>query len=265
MKTVAQVLVGILFVIFFTIVLFASTVRFGLLDYNFWAASFDRHDVYRNLAGIVKNSVNDQVGKEGGKGSDVEVLTDLITPENTKDVVNNNLANFIDFLNGKAKEIIVYIPINKAPKGLLPKNIADLNNEMTLTQLSEKFNISGLNNLPLDSLNKLGSTILYVLAGSAATLIFLLIMLIVSNPAGNSLAAPGAALVISGLMTLLLVRVGTTLTSSLSGFVRSTDLYNVIIGTVVPPIITELMKIWIYGGIVLIVAGIVLFFVKKPD
>ncbi len=258
-------MLAILFVIFFTVALLSSTLKFGLLNYTFWSTAFEKHDIYSSLSGVIKNSVTTQVGKEGGKGSDVEVLTDLITPENTKDVVNNNLSNLIDFLNGKAKEIIVYVPINKAPKGLLPKNIAELNNEMTLTQLGEKFNIAGLNDLPLNNLNRAGDTILYIFAGSTAALIFLLIMLVVSTKAGLRFWAPGMAFILSGIGTLLLTRVGTNLASSLGNFAGRADLNSVIVATIAPPLLTELIKIWAYGGVALAVVGLILFFIKKPN
>jgi hypothetical protein len=266
MKAVAQIFLVILFFVLFVSTVLTSTVKFTLLNYSFWSSAFGKHNVYNELSNVIKNSVDLQVGNQGGVKSDVSILTDLVTPENTRDFVNNNLTNFIDFLNGKSGELIVYVPINRAPKGLLPKNIADLNNEMTVTQLGEKFDIGGLNQLPFDSLSRVGITVLYALIGSAVLLLIFLSLLIVTTEGGSRFIAAGTALILSGGFLLAVSQWGSIamdgVKKSLAG---NTDLGSQILATVSPALTAEIMNFWMYAGIAAAVMGVISIFIKKAD
>ena len=99
-----SLLVG-LFVIFAFVELIAVSFKFQLLDYNFWTSTFQKHNTYQVLATAGKTSFESQVANEGGNKNDVKILTDLITPQNAKDVVTHNLQNFLNFANGKSVQI----------------------------------------------------------------------------------------------------------------------------------------------------------------
>ena len=67
MKIALQTLLVIFFLISFTVVLVTSTVKFELLNYNFLTTSFNKHNTYSKITEVVKNSINTQVGRGGGK------------------------------------------------------------------------------------------------------------------------------------------------------------------------------------------------------
>lgn len=265
MKYIAQFFLAILFIVLFILVLLTSTLKFALLNYNFWSSAFTKHDVYSELSSVIKSSVDQQVDRQGGTKSDVSILTDLVTPENTKDFVNNNLTNFIDFLNGKSGELIVYVPINRAPKGLLPKNISELNNEMTVSQLGEKFDIGGLDQLPFDILSRVGPTVLYAFIGSAVIMLVFFLLLILTTEVESRFVAPGIAVFLSGIVTLLTTQWGAKAMENVtSQFSKNTDLSTQIFVSIVPSLAVEIINLWIVAGIVLTIIGVLLMFIKKP-
>lgn len=100
MKTFASILLVIFFIPLLLISVVSYTLKFQLLDYNFWQSTFQKNNVYQNLASESKGSFESQINSEGGNKNDIQVLTDLITPDNTKDVVDKNLQNFLSFANG---------------------------------------------------------------------------------------------------------------------------------------------------------------------
>ncbi len=256
MKTFAQILMVVLFVIVFAVFLISTTFKFGLLNYSFWTSSFSKHNVYQSLSESIKKYFTDQVNAEGGNKGDVSVLTDLITIENTKDFVDNNLSNFIDFLNGNAGELVVYVPISRAPQGLLPKNIASMNNELTVKQLAEKFNVAGLDQLPLQNLSRVGTVVFYAFVASGVLLVVLMIMLLWITESDSRFISTGIALLISGGICIVLARSVTVVSMSLDK--------NSIIGAVAPALAAGIVNIWTYGGVGLVMFGALMLLVKKP-
>ncbi len=254
----------ILFLVFFVVAMLSATVKFGLLNDSFWKTSFAKNNVYAALSEALKNSLTNQVGKEGGNKTDVSILTDLITEDNTKDFVNNNLTNFIDYLNGKSQELIVYIPLNRAPKGLLPKNIAALNNELTIKQLAEKFNVTGLDHLSLQNLSTIGVVVSYTFIGSLVLLAILIIFLIWIVESGKRFTAVGLAIILCGLLTLILAQFVAYLIVYISQNFAGADIARIIVAVSAPPLLAEMVNWWTYLGVVLIVAGALAVLVKKP-
>jgi hypothetical protein len=265
MKTFAQILLIIIFIIFFISTLVTSTFKFVLLNRNFWISAFTKNDVYSELSMSIKNSVNQKVNEEGGDNSDITVLTDLITPDNTRDFIDNNLYNVFDFINGKVGELIVYFPFNRVPKDLLPKSLSALNNEMTLNQISEKFSVTGLDQLPLSSINKVGETVFYSFIVSAILLITTIIFLILSTEPGKRFIALGIAFILSGIITFVFSESNPTLALFGEGITAGTNLNNAILAAVAPPLIAETLLLWKIVGVGLVVLGVVPLLIKKSD
>jgi heme exporter protein D len=264
-KIAAQILLIIFFVIVFFAGLVSATLKFQLLNFNFWEAAFQKHNVYQNLANVSKTSFETQVNKEGGNKNDVKILTDLITTENAKDVVDRNLKNFLNFANGEAPQIIVYLPIDKAPKNLLPANIAGVKSEMTISDLLTKFNFQDWQNLPYQNLFNIGKYAFYVFVSAALLLLLVSVLLILVVEEENRFISLGIAFVLSSGVTFFLVGVATNLNVLFSkSLVENPSIALIILGTIFSPVVTEMAFVWKILGLVILVLGFALFFVKKP-
>jgi hypothetical protein len=265
MKIAAQILLIIFFVILFFVELVSATFKFELLNYNFWKVTFQKHNVYQNLADVSKTSFESQIDKEGGNKNDVKILTDLITPDNAKDVVDKNLQNLLDFTNGGSSQIIVYLPIDKIPKNLLPQNIAGVKSEMTVSDLLTKFNFQDWQNLPFQNLFNIGKYICYLFIIAAFLLLLVLVLLILLIERGKRFISLGVAFVLSGSLAFFLADVVTNLNGTFSrGLADNSSITLIILGVIFSPAVAEMVFVWKILGLTILILGFGLFFVKKP-
>jgi hypothetical protein len=265
MRFFLKLILTIIFVPLFLILLIAVTLRFQFLVPSFWENTFGTTSTYSNLAVSINKNLVAQTISEGGNRGDVKIFTDLITSENLKDVINKNIVNVLSFANGSAKEIIVYIPINKIPKSLLTKNFSSLSDQMSLTTLLKEFNISGITPTEIQIVSRLGVNAWVFLITSTALSVLVLYCLYLLVDQAKRLIAPGVALILAGLSGMVVYLLGTVIrinwTKDLAGSVNTGDS---IIGTVAPPVIGAVIGVWLIYAITLIILGIVLFFIKKP-
>lgn len=266
MKFAAQFLLILFFVILFFVGLLAGTLKFQLLNFDFWKTSFEKNNVYQNLAVASKGSLESQIGKEGGSKKDAKVLTDLITTENAKDFVDNNIKNLLSFANGKASQLIVYIPVKIIPKNVLPKNIEGIQDQMPLQDLLKKLNYQNADKISLKGLGSASLTANLVFFGSLTLLLVILILLVLLVESGGRLVAPGVAIFLTGVLTISASRIGDSLkTVSLSDPATSSTFAYVLGRNLFQPLVVEFMKTWFILGLVLVAISILLFFVKKPS
>lgn len=265
MRILAQILLIVLFVILFLAELISTTLKFTLLNYNFWEISLQKYSVYQSLTDVSKSSFESQIDREGGNKNDIKFLTDLITPENTKDVVNRNLRYFLDFANGMSSQINVYLPIEKVPSNILPKNLLEIKSEMPLFELFAKFNFQGWQDLPLQNLSNVGKVVTYLFVGLSSLLVFLIISLVFLVERGKRFISLGIGFIFCGGLTFLLISITTNLNMMLSkSLVNNSSIALVILGTILSPVITEIMFAWKIVGLIIFILGFGLFFVKKP-
>lgn len=266
MKVAAQVLLIIFFIILFFVGLSSAAFKFQLLDYNFWQNTFQKHNVYQNLAIVSRNSFESQIAKEGGNKNDIKILTDLITEENSRDVVNHNLRNLLSFANGASTQINVYLPIDKVPKSLLPKSISGIKTEMPLTDLLTRFNFQDWQKLPWQDLSNVGKISYYLFVGTVSLLLLISVLLILLVEKKARFIGLGIAFVLSGGFTFFLVSIIANMNQILSkDVVQESSILSVVVGTVIPPIVTEMISSWQILGIILIAVGVALFLIKKPS
>lgn len=266
MKAAANILLAIFFVIFYLVALITGTFRFGILNYNFLTNTFTKHNVYENLAISTKASFENQIFVKGGSKNDITVLTDLITTDNAKDVVNKNLNNSLSYLNGKTNQINVYLPIDKVPKNLLPKNLAGLTTEVPLTTLLTKINAQDIQVSDLEQISRLGEALTFVFVISISILVVLSIFLIVLISAGKNAWGIAVAFMSSGIITLFFVGILSTINKNIPiSLAKSVSVATVVFRTVMPSIITEIASKWMIIGIITTIVGLSLFFVRKPS
>ena len=265
MKFVFKLILTILFIPLFLILLIGVTVRFQLLVPSFWENTFSASSTYSKLSISVNKNLESRVVAEGGKASDVKILTDLITPGNLKDTVDKNIDNVLQYANGKVNEIIIYIPVNKIPGSLLSKNFDKVTEQMSLTELLKEFNIHDISPVQIQMISRVGIGawfFLVIICLISALLLYLLYLLI--GP-GKRIIAPGVALILAGVMASFATFSGTiVLINWAKDLVGSSNLGDSIIGIVVPPVIQGVLRTWLLLASTAIVLGVVLLFLRKP-
>lgn len=265
MKITASIFIILLTVPLILLGIFAATVRFQLLDARFWQRTFEIHDTYSKLSTVLKNQVEDQIVSEGGRKSDVTILTDLITPANVKDFLDRNIVNLLSYANGKAAELIVYVPVSKIPRSLIPSNFAGISEQMPLTTLLSKFNIMGIGPGQIQYISLFGRGINYFLILDWALAVLFLFLLFVLVERGKRFIAPGITLLLSGLLTVSLYGVVITTNANIAkDSIQIKSIAESLFSAITIPVFQEISKTWLIAGIVLIVVGLGLFFFKKP-
>ncbi|HTK03914.1 MAG TPA: hypothetical protein VL401_04095 [Alphaproteobacteria bacterium] len=240
MKFLVKVILILIFVPFSLVFLLSSSVKFQLLNANFYKNIFVKNNVYANLSRDTKNYAENQTIKGGGKTEDLKVLTDIITPDLVKDIVTRNLDNFLDFTNGKKEKFLVYIPIHKLPKEFVPTSIDLQSEEIAFRNLISKFNFTLPADLPLSQIAYLGLFTNYVFFGSIFLVSIFIILL-------YRFRALSWGLIFSGVIVLVL--------SSLGFFLKTYFIFEIILH--------EVLIIWTIVGGVMLGLGIILSFVQR--
>lgn len=264
MKVAASTLLIFLFVPLFLIGVLAATVRFQVLDSNFWLSTFSQNNVYANLADVIKKSAEDRTVVGGGSKTDAKVLTNLISPDNVQDIVSRNLLNLLGFVNGSSKELDIYFPVDKVPKGLLPEGLGVISDTIPITTLLNALNVQGFGPSQLKVIGSVGfwSTALLVL--DFILLLIILVLLYILVVPGRRFVNLGIGLLLSGLIVLASFVFGETVrTSAVVQWSASTEFFQKILSTFSPIILQKILFLWLFIGAVSVALGVLLFFLKK--
>jgi hypothetical protein len=265
MKFIAKLILTIVFIPVFLIFLFAVSLRFQLLASSFWENTFNSGDVYSKLSISINKNLESQAVSEGGRASDVKILTDLISPENLRDTISKNINNLLQYANGKAGEIIVYVPVNKIPKSLLSKNFGGVTEQIRLTDLLKEFNMYGITTAQIRMISRIGLWTWVSLIIVALLLLLLQYLLYLCTNPSRRLIASGVALILSGIVALLVTASGTIIRINWTkDLVGSSNVGDSIIGIVASPVIQGVLSVWLLFAIIAMVLGVVLLFLKKP-
>jgi hypothetical protein len=265
MKFIAKLILTIIFIPVFLIFIFAVNLRFQFLLPSFWQNTFNANGTYSKLSVSISKNLISQTVASGGNAGDVKILTDLISADNLKDIIDRNINNFLQYANGKAAEIIVYLPVSKIPAALLSENFGNVSEQMSLTDFLKEFNISGISAAQIQFVSYLGIGSWIFLIVSTLLTVLLLYILYRSEEPGVRLIAPGTALVISGVIALLAGSIGTIVRTSWSEqLAGSSNIGDSFLGIIVPPVIQGVLGVWFSFAIAAVILGVILFFMKRP-
>jgi hypothetical protein len=256
-KLAAQILLIILLVPLLFLGVLAFTFKFQLLNSSFWINALEKGGAYSRTSSALKTYFEQKIEKEGGRAGDARVLTDLITPENLKDITEKNITNLLSFANAQNSEPIIYLPVKKIPRGLLPKEFATLPENIPLPTLLSKFNIAGVDAEQIRQFSSLGRAAGYFLVLDLVIAAIFLLLLILLTEKGKRLVAPAIALFLTSMPVFALTRGG-----AVSGTGGSSPA-EVIALNLLPPVFGAIGIIWIIIGFSLIGLGVVLLFLKK--
>jgi uncharacterized protein YpmB len=264
-KFIAKLILTLLFIPMFLLFIFAVNLRSQILAPTFWERTFDSQNVYSKISNAINKNLESRAVAEGGKPGDVKIITDIISPENLKDTINKNIYNVLLFANGKSKEIIVYIPVNKIPKELLLNNFGGVTENMKLSDVIKEFNVNGITDAQILMISRVGITAWIFLLTTSFLIILILYFLYLLVDSGKRLITPGMALILSGLAAYLINISGTAIRNNWTiDLSRTSNLGDLLIGIITPPIIQGILKMWSTFALTAVVAGFILFFIKKP-
>lgn len=269
MKNFVKTLLVIIFIPVFTIAVVSASIKFQLLSPQFWKISLSQHNVYYDLSQTVKTLADSTTTKGGGNPLDIKILTDIMTPELIQDFMERNITNILDYANGKRTDLIAYIPISKVPISKIPKNLAPksvgLNSEeLPLTSLMSKFNISQ-DSLPLSQIVIVGRTASNLLVATSILSVIILIALFVLSEKGSNFISIGLTFIFSGLVIEIIVRILNIISMNLIKTPPGDLNFGASILTIISPVVlAELLKLWGLIGAITIGFGIVILFLKKP-
>lgn len=261
MKTFGKFFLTILFIPLFFLFLINTTVRFQFLNPDFWTKTLTT-DVYE---GIRKALVIDLERKSSQEVAvDPRLFKSLVTSGNLEDFTERNIKNFLDLVNGKTKELKVYIPLSKLPKGLIPGNLGVNSEEISYKELVSLF--PGFQGMQIqeENLSKLGTSSTLAFLISLLLLSLVIYLMYGATSPGKRFVVPAVPFIVTGILTLVLVGVGYLIKLNMGReLIVSTEPAEILLGTLAPPLATEIFRPWVYFGAGLIIVGVLLVFFKK--
>lgn len=266
MKFTANLFLILLFIPVFVLCLLSAAVKYQLLKPAFWTTSLNTHNVYPKLTTVLKEEVDLQIVKGGGSKNEAKVLTGLITTENIKDFTERNLVNILGYTNGDKKELNIYLPVNKIPKGLLPVSLGSISEETSFATLLKEFNIKSIDASQSAMLAGIGKNTSYLFNGTLVLLfLFTVLMFLLVEPGGRFIGL-GVAYVLAGISSFGITQLGIQIQLNLAkNLSQKPDFLQTLSGLILPPLIQDLI---IYGDVialVFLVLGVLFFFFKKPQ
>jgi hypothetical protein len=254
MKYLVKFVLVLLLIPTIIIFLVSSTFKFQILSPNYWKDALKRGRVYANLSKDIKTYTENQTIKGGGKISDLKDITDIITPAIVEDFVSHNLDNFLGFANGKKKEIIVYLPINKIPKEFTPKSVSLNTDSISLISLASKFNID-ISAVPISQIALLGMFTNLLFFGSLSIVIIFLMFLYKLSDDGKRFLSISIPFILTGFIFIVI--------SKIVDLIKLDN--RIVIRAIVPFVLHEISNTWFWVGCILVGFGIILLVVKKNE
>lgn len=243
------------------VVVIAGITKFLFLNPVFWMNTFENASVYPNLSTHLKAMFEGNTLREGGKLKDAEIVTGVITPENIKHTFDENIVNVLEYANGRADDLIVYIPFGKVPPGLFPSNIK-LDEESTLSELLTNLNVR--QDIPYENISMTGQYANYILILGITLFILISFLLYYMTDKGKRLLFNGFIFILPGILILALSGFGFVIKPNMSrDLLVSSDAGDRILGTVLPPVIGEVSSALLITGAIFFFVGIILMFVRK--
>jgi hypothetical protein len=265
MKFVLKIILSLFFILFFLTLVMSATFKFQLLKTDFWENTFTANGTYSALSQAVINNLESSAIAGGGRKSDVAVFTDLATTDNLKDLIDRNIENFLGYVNGKSVEMNVYIPVNRIPKYLLPTGLGNTGGQISFQEFLKETGIASVSASQIQKIQIIPNIVNIAFFASIFLLAVILFAYFKLTGRGKRFGFAGSALILAGIITFTGAKLLVVLRNGLiQDLLHRTDLAGVITGTMTPPLITAISKVWIRDAIPAIIFGIILFFVKEP-
>jgi len=267
MKFVLKLLLIILGIPVFLLFVLSVNIRFQLLSPDFWIGTFRNANTYSQISQSLSIRFVSRVVAEGGKVSDVELLSGLISPESISGFTEENISNLLTYANGKAPQLIVYMPLSLQgiAKNADITSINDLSQRMTFDEFVREYSIQDISQSDIVVISRFGMWSWIAFATSAILFILIVYLIYLLVPGGKRLVAPGILLLICGLLVLGGYFVGkSTATQLTANYLLSADIGQSLMAIIFPPLIYNLVHLWVWFGGIGTFLGVLLFFIRKP-
>ncbi len=251
----------------FILAVLSLNIRFQFLSLGFWINTFEKGNVYSQISENVENRLVSRVVAEGGGKNDIALLSNLISPDSLKNFSEKNIKNILLYANGKSPQIMIFtpVPLGKIPEGFGKNNLEDFSEEIPLTDFLKGFDISGIKESDIQAVSNFGTWAWILTFGSFSLLLLVLALAYLATDPGRHLVTPGMALILPGIFMLTAYLAGSFAGRVLTEeFRQSTNIGTSLAAIVVPPVIQNVARIWIFLGASAFVSGVLLFFLKKP-
>lgn len=282
MKSFIGVIISLTSLISIFVFLVLTTINILFLSPKFYISSLRKPGVYQNLEKGFKisarNSLKAQLsnqnvsydnlttGERQMVDAEIESIISPISVNNIQDFSEKNIARIIDYVNGKTKDLIIYLPIQKW--GLAKEVIDQLPDYLK----SENINIQNLAkdhpelniNVPqLQGFYNLGKKLKSYWLISLALVIFLLFLNLIIGGTKNKFIKTGKVITLSGVIALFfawIIRIASNTFGQ--NIVARSEAADILAGTIMSTLLTNVFILWITFAIVLIITGLVLFNIK---
>lgn len=107
MKTVGKIFLGIIFTFLLIIFVLLATIKFELLNKSFLFAAFEKHNTYAQLSPLIADYLQNTSNFSDEEKTAYAEFVKNIPPQDVKSLIENNLSQAIDFLNGQSQNIIL--------------------------------------------------------------------------------------------------------------------------------------------------------------
>jgi hypothetical protein len=160
MKNALKFLFGSLSTSLLIVLMLLVTIKLELLNKSFLFGSFEKHNVYAQLPPLLASSLpNDPILSREEKVGYAEFIKN-ISPQVIKPLIEDNLSQAIDYLNGQSKNIVLSFSLN----GIGFQDVSSL--RWSLAETTDK-------NLQerIEALNGIGNTLTIVISIISAILV----------------------------------------------------------------------------------------------
>src|SRR3989344_502354 len=242
MRLSSRIFLSILFIPILGIFLVLTSVKFQLLNYNFVTQSFKKHDSYSKVPILLNSSIaegEDDLDKEEKQG--LEEVVKIITPEFAESIVERNLKEIANFVDGKSDDIVLYFPLQK-PETF---SLSNLGGDRVKSQMKQARNTSS-----------------YLLLVWAIILFLLISLLFMHYKLGGNKKLKG-----TGILLIICGSIFTILATLAMFFLRHTaeDLIKPgkepaqnLLGILASSVLPEITQTWLTVAVALLTTGVVL-------
>lgn len=220
MRIIGKIILGFISILLFVILVLLATFKFEILNKAFLFTAFEKHNAYAQLPNLVADSLPAEYGE----------FINNIPPQSVKPLVEANLGQIVDYLNGQSKDVTLSFSL----QGIGFENASGI--RWSLSQIKDKNLQEGLR-----SLNEAGNII--IIAGTVILTILIGIIVLFGR---GILLINGIFIVLAGLIgKLFSIAIGDAL-------LKGPELQQKLLGLLFSSLSPDITTSWSIVGIILI-------------
>lgn len=241
MKNVLKFLFGSLSASLFIVLMLLVTIKLELLSKSFLFGSFEKHNVYAQLPTLLASSRPNDPSLSGEEKIGYAEFIKNISPQVVKPLIEDNLSQVIDYLNGQSKNIVLSFSLN----GIGFQDVSGL--RWSLAETTDK-------NLQerIGAFNGVGNTMIFAMGIILVALVGLFFL------SGRTILLSGGAYIAatSLISKFSLMAIGKEL-------INGKEISQKILGLLSASLISDITDTWLIMGCVLILLWLILRIMSK--